>query len=237
MDIFEAFGRSTSPMTLTNLAQEIGIPLSTCHGITQTLLRRGYLYMLARRKEIYPTKRLWHLANRVMTFDPLHEVVRPVAEWLRDETSETIIVGKREGDTVKYLDVVDGPQAVRFTVLPGDIKPLHSTVIGKALLSTLDDEELAVTLERLELRRVTDRTITDPRELLREIVSSRKLGYFMTREENVSDAMGIGVPVAIGAETLAIAVAGPLPRMDARKATLVELLAKVAARVAAGRPA
>src|SRR5574340_1043469 len=94
LDIFETFARVRTPLSLKQLTNEVRIPASTCHGIAQTLLQRGYLYLLSQRKQLYPTRRIWTLANSIVSCDPLVERVRPAAEWLRDQTGETILVGE-----------------------------------------------------------------------------------------------------------------------------------------------
>ena len=44
LDLFEAFSEAQRPLTLTELAQRIGAPMSSCHALVRTLRARGYLY-------------------------------------------------------------------------------------------------------------------------------------------------------------------------------------------------
>lgn len=227
IDVFEVFGRMGVPLSLTEIAQQIGVPMSTCHGTMQTLLQRGYFYVLSRRKQMYPTRRLWRVAGDIVRRDPLVEAVRPSCEWLRDKTGETILIGKREGARVEYLDVIEGLHTIRYTALPGDFKPLHSTVTGKALLGTLSDEELRRQIAALDLRPITEHTLVDPAALFNDIVASRARGYAVTRQENVREAMGIAVLAKAGDEYLAIAIAGPLARLESHYDQYVSLIRQV----------
>ncbi len=89
--IFEAFEAACRPMLLSELAQRARVPVSSCHGLVQTLLERGYLYSLGRRKDIYPTRRLLDVAQRIVRHDPLLERIEPVLHELRDRTRAVIL--------------------------------------------------------------------------------------------------------------------------------------------------
>ena len=151
IDIFEAFQHSLAPLSLTELAEAVDMPKSTCHAIVGTLTARGYLYSLSRPRALYPTRRMFDVMRDIAAKDPLVERATPVLERLRDATRETIILGKRQGDSVIYLQVVEGLHSIRYSAKPGEFKPLHSSSIGKAFLGTLKERELRAWLEDQQL--------------------------------------------------------------------------------------
>lgn len=222
--IFEAFQLSQRPLSLTDLAEAVDIPKSTCHAIVATLTARGYLYSLTRPRSLYPTKRLYDVARDILEKDPFIERTTPVLERLRDAARETVILGKRQGDSVVYLQVVESAHSIRYSAKPGDIKPLHSSSIGKALLGSLKEPELRAWAEGRTLAAVTDATITDPQALVSDILQSRRLGYFQTRGENVGDVWAVAAFFTLNNETLAVAVAGPRHRMEASLAECAQVL-------------
>ena len=183
LDIFEAFQRVQKPLSLTDLAEITGIPKSSCHAIVGTLTARGYLYSLTRPRALYPTRRFFDVAREIHEHDPFVEHVIPLLERLRDSSRETVILGKRQGDAVIYLQVFESPHSIRYSAKPGQFKPLHSSSIGKALLGSLKEPELRSQLEGRALARVTDVTITDTEALVTDIVESRRRGYFVTRND------------------------------------------------------
>jgi DNA-binding IclR family transcriptional regulator len=224
LDVFEVFAQAKGPLTLTELATRLGSPISSCHALVRTLQARGYVYILDERKRVYPTKRLLKIAQQIAQNDPVLERIGPVLALLQQETAETIILGKRQGAMVTYLDVVEGRQTIRYAADAGDIKPLHSSAIGKAMLGALPEAELTRLVKKLPLPVVTDNTIHDPAALLQDIATARARGYYVTRGENVPEVMGISIARVIGEEPYGLAIAGPIGRLTARVDALVAAL-------------
>lgn len=213
LDVFETFATAKAPLSLSELARAIGAPVASCFGIVRTLEQRGYLYSVRARRALYPTKRLLDTARLIAAHDPLEASLAPALARLRDATGETVLLGKRQGDRAVYLDVLEAAQTVRYTARIGDLKPLHSSAVGKALLGALADAERRSVLARLDLVHVTPATITSRRALQADLAAARARGWYVTRGENVADVMAVAAPVTVNGETLAIAVAGPMHRM------------------------
>ena len=224
LDVFEVFASAKGPLTLTELAARLGSPISSCHALVRTLQARGYVYVLDERKRVYPTKRLFTIAQQIMQNDPVLERIGPVLAALQHDTGETVILGKRQGGAVTYLDVLEGSHTIRYAASSGDTKPLHSSAIGKAMLGAMPEAELGRLIKKLPLPAVTGRTITDPDALLLDIETSRARGYFMTRGENVPDVMALSIARSVGDEWYGVAIAGPIGRLEAGQAALVASL-------------
>lgn len=224
LDIFETFHRLRKPLSLTDLAELTGIPKSSCHAIVRSLTTRGFLYSLTRPRALYPTRRMYDLAREIHDKDPFVERVMPMLERLRDSSRETVILGKRQGDEVIYLQVVESMHPIRYSARPGEYKPLHSSAIGKALLGSLKEAEMREQVARQPLPAVTASTLTDPQALAQDILDSRRRGYFVTRGENVPDVWAVSAFLSINADTVAIAIAGPRHRMDGNIVECAQLL-------------
>ena len=224
LDVFEVFAAAKRPLTLTELAGRLDSPLSSCHALVRTLQLRGYVYILDERKRVYPTKRLLMLAQQIAQNDPVLERIGAVLTALQLATGETVILGKRQGNSVTYLEVVESRQTIRYAAAPGDMKPLHSSAIGKAMLGALPDADLAKLVKKLALPAVTTSTIENAAGLLRDIELSKARGFFMTRGENVPDVMAISICRTVGEEPYGIAVAGPIGRIEARSEAVAAAL-------------
>lgn len=223
--ILETFERERRPLAMKDLADACHIPPSTCHALVHTLLKRGYLYQAGRRKDLYPTRRLYDLGATILAHDPVLQRLEPALHALRDATRETVILGKRQKDAVVYLEVLEGPEVIRYSACPGDLKPLHSSSIGKALLSTLPEAELQALLAALPLPQVTAATLVASDAIMADIATRRAEGCFVTRGENVPDVTALAVPLLLNEEAFGLAVAGPSHRMAARETEIRAALA------------
>lgn len=231
LDLFETFAKAQTPLSLSELARALNAPLSSCFNLIRALQARGYLYSLQPRRQLYPTRRLFEVATAIVAGEPWMARVEPVLTRLRDQTRETVILGKRQGDRVVYLNVIDGPQSIRYTARAGDLKPLHASAIGKALLGALAPAELAELLKQLPIERVTAATITDRSALLANLEHGRKQGYFVTMGENVADVMAVAATVRLGGDVYGIAIAGPIHRMKSDLTKHVSALSAACATI------
>lgn len=234
VSLFETFEALRRPLVLSELADQMDIPVSSCHGLVQTLIQRGFLYSLGTRKAIYSTRRLLSLAESIVRNDPMLERAEPELMQLRELTQETVIVGKRQGDAVIYLAIWEGHQSIRYTARPGDYKPLHSSAIGKALLGSLPVDALRAWLDKRLLPKVTEATLAGREQLEKDLDISRSRGYFMTRGENVADVSAVSASLILNNELFAIAVAGPGPRIDSQEIAISKSLLKSRDRLKKG---
>lgn len=212
LDIIELFAREEHPLGLSEIAELMSIPVSSAHGLIKTLQVRGYIVEINRKQGYFPTKKLGVLAQVITRAIPLLATLEPYLLQLCEDTDETVVLAKRQGDSITYLDTFECGQSVRFSPRTGEIKPLHNTASGKALLGTLSSSALDEFLSRAILDPVTLNTVTDPAILRQEIDSSRARGWYHVEGENIPHLMSIALPLRIGEDTYAIAIGGPIER-------------------------
>lgn len=227
--ILEMFAREKRPLSATELAEYCRIPASTCHGLVHILLRRSYLYQVGRRKDFYPTRRLFDVGSVIVANDQVLQRFEPAMEALRDATQETVVLGKRRKENIVYLEVLESPQTIRYSAAAGDSKPLHSTCIGKTILAELSPEDIREWWNVQPPEKVTDNTVDSYARLMADIEEGLRDGYFITRGENVPDVTALAIPVSINNERFGLAVAGPSPRVERHKEQIVDALKHAAA--------
>ncbi len=213
--ILEAYAAGGEPLALSELARRVAIPVSACYGLVRTLLSRGYLYELGPRKGYYPTMRWLEQARLIAQRDPVLGRVSPLLEALSAATGETVVLGKRLEIQVLYLAVVEAQNPIRYSAHAGELKPLHSSAAGKALLGSLGAAERDALLRSLKLNRITANTITRREALEKDLATGAARGWYLTRGENVPDVHAIAAPVRLASDTCAIVVAGPAHRIEA----------------------
>jgi IclR family transcriptional regulator, acetate operon repressor len=213
VDLFEAFARAQTPLSLSDIARAISAPLTSSLYLIRALEGRGYLYALGASRRIYPTRKLKEVAQAISAGEPGMARIEPTLAKLRDKTLETVILATRQGGRVVYLAVLEGQQTIRYTARVGELKPLHSSSAGKALLAALSPPDRAKLVAKLSLDRVTPATITDSAALMMDLERCSKRGYAETRGENVADVMALAKSVQIEGDFYAIVIAGPIHRM------------------------
>jgi IclR family transcriptional regulator, acetate operon repressor len=213
VDLFEIFAQAKSPLTLSEIARALNAPQSSCFNLVRTLEARGYLYSVGGGKRMYPTRKLLDLTSAISDYEPVIPRVEPLLEALHEQTKETVLFGARQGDHVIYLKVLEGSQTIRYISRAGELKPLYSSAIGKALLMGMDADARSKLVRKLKLKSITQNTLTSADDLLHDILRSEQRGFAMTRGENVVDVMAVACPISIEGVTYAIAVAGPINRV------------------------
>lgn len=231
LDLFELFAREQQPLLLSELAAELDAPLSSCFNLVRSLKARGFLFGVGGRKGIYPTRKMYEVASAIAAGEPWLNRMMPRLERLRDLTGETAILGKEQGEAVIYLAVLEGRHNIRYTARPGDLKPLHSSSIGKALLAAKPPKARGEAIAKLRLDAMTENTIVDRGRLAEEIELTASRGYSITRGENVVDVMAVASTVKFGGDVYGIAVAGPMHRMaeqvDLQRSRLIEICREI----------
>lgn len=234
IEIMEIYAREGRSLTLTELARLLGAPVSSCLGLIRTLASLGYLYDTGRRQGYYPTGRLLAIAQRIAANDPVLERVRPVLESLRNDTGETVIFGKLLDDgQVVYLDVVESANPVRYAATAGEQRQAHTNSIGRAILSSLPQENRDALLRHATFTRLTGRTLRSRSALEAELAQSRERGWARNFGESLPDLGAIAMPVTLGGITYGVSVAGPIHRVETRAETLATPL-RAAIRALAG---
>jgi IclR family transcriptional regulator, acetate operon repressor len=93
-------------------------------------------------------------------------------------------------------------------------RPMHAMANGKAILSTLSNDEI----ERVMAGRMpalTTHTLKSMPALIAEVEEVRRIGYAYDREEHAPGVCAIAVPIAVrGLPTHAVSVAMPSNRFE-----------------------
>jgi DNA-binding IclR family transcriptional regulator len=233
LDIFEAYADARVPLSPSQMADRLRIPMTSCFNLMRTIESRGYLYALQARGGRYPTRRLLEIAQVISGSDPIGATVTAILGRLREDTGETVCLAKRNDLGVLYTEAFESPQRIRYIVRPGETRTLHANSIGKAILATLAPAELDATLDRIEYRKFTEATIVAKDDLRGDINKGRQRGWWSNDGETEPDALAVAIPVRIGSEWYGVSVVGPRYRMKPRLRSLIEQLRAAGAEVSA----
>ncbi|MGA2041930.1 MAG: IclR family transcriptional regulator [Roseiarcus sp.] len=228
LDLLELFGREKRPLSLSDIARLLSIPVSSCFDVLQALQSRGYIYELAPRAGYYPTLRLQQLGKEISDSDPVVSRAELLLRSMRDTLDESVLLAKVGGLQATYLLAFESAHPLRFQAKIGDrVRSLHATSGGKALLASLDDQSLAAYLKTARLEALTDRTITSKPALQAEIETGRARGWFANRGESLDEVTTISASFRWNASVYIVTVAGPSSRLDRKFDQAAAMLASV----------
>ncbi len=222
-DILEAIRNAEEEgLGVREIARRVRTNPTTVHNICRTLCARGYLRQDPRSRSFQLGVGLFPLARSRHVWQSLAEAARPLVRRCRDELDESILLGLMEQGEILTLLYLPSDQALRVHEPQVVGERAYGTAVGKVLLATLSDDALDQYLEQFPPRSFTASTITDRQKLRRELESVRSRGYALTRDELVTGASAVAVPIVGPAREIvaALGASAPTVRMDARQAEL-----------------
>lgn len=223
LDILQFFAGTRTPATLSQVASALAIPKSSCLALLETLEGDGYAHEIAGR--YYLTRRWLHEAQIVAAHDHLTLRIRPTLEALRDSLGETLILAQRSGEHAVYLDVAEPERIVRFTARVGQLKPLHASASGRALLGAMEPADCQALVARLTLQRYTDQTLQTHAQLLQRVQAESRQGWHVNLAEHQADTLSVAAPLVLYGTPMALVVGAPLDRAASKADALGQILA------------
>jgi DNA-binding IclR family transcriptional regulator len=190
--ILQALKGEPQGLSLSQIAERVGLARSTVHRIVSALETEGLLMSAS------PTGRfrlgpalasLGASAGRDLALD-----VHPFLVRLSEEANETVDLAVLEHEHVLFIDQVVADHRLRAASAVGAVFPAHCTANGKALLAALSDDQVRRLLPR-RLARLTPATITERAALLDELAEIRELGVAYDREEHTVGICAVGAAV------------------------------------------
>jgi len=202
---------------ITELAEELDQSKSSIHAHVSTLANEKYV---VERDGLYSLSLRYidlaeHVKNQVGKFD----VIKAEIDDLADATNEVAQFGTLEYGDLVYLYKARGEAAVETMSTIGSRETLHSTALGKAILSEMDESSVRELLGPGPLQAKTENTITDVDELIDELEVIAESGYAIDDEENILGLRCVSTPVVLdeGSVLGSISVSGPSSRMTTER--------------------
>ncbi|ANS77977.1 Transcriptional regulator, IclR family [Serinicoccus hydrothermalis] len=222
--------------TARELADELGLPLSTVYRLAADLVARDYLLHLRHegRFELgFKPHRLGLALHRQIG---LSAQVRQRVVDLHRATGCAAYLAIRRGATLALVFVADSPECPRLEPMTfGFHEAPHATAFGKILLADLYDTERQVELARHGLPALTPRTITDAGVLEAHLARVTRRGVAWEFEEFLpgSSCAAVAVRRPDGGLLGCVAVSAGAARFDGPDLRIEHRLRVAAGDVAA----
>lgn len=239
LHVLTCLGEHPEGVSVSELAREAGLPVSTTHRLLATLVADGYAALDSGTHLYRVALRVFELSQKAAaTWGSTR--VREVLTAMAEETGESALMGAIDGTGFVYLEHVEGPHRVRVKGNLGTRGPLHCTALGKLLLAVQPADERERILEQITLTRYTDTTVTTMARLRQELRTTAERGYAVTDQEYEPEIRSIAVPVTAGeplGATIAVCLTAPLYRTSIERLTgWLPILREAGRKIALYRP-
>ena len=218
--ILRSLGREG--VSLGTLARKTGLPRSTVQRIVDALAADNFV----EAGDAGVTLGWGHGRLAQIAHSDVVARVRPYLETLYQATDETVDIASRSTREVTFLDRIISQQELRVVTMVDKPRPLHAMANGKAILSVMQDDEVATLLEG-HLSKLTNHTIDAVPALLKELGKIRRSGFAFDREEHAIGVCAVGVAIKVdGLAPHGISIAVPTSRFEENLPRFCDLLIK-----------
>jgi DNA-binding IclR family transcriptional regulator len=214
--ILEEVARNRDGIGLAELAKRVGLHNSTTFHLVKTMASLGYVRQIKDTKRYRIGRPLFALAAGALDDIEMVSVATPVLDDLSRETDESSHFATRMSDAVVVMARTPGPGAFQLTERMGVVRPAYCTALGKVILAALRPDQLDRYLDRVELKPLTQNTITERGRLLQEIAEIRSAGIAFDDCEFDSELRCAAMPIFdfSGKVVGAIGISGPVWRLS-----------------------
>jgi len=230
LSILNVLGQHPKGLTVKEIADRVGLNVSTTHHLVSTLEADHYVhrgvsgqcYLGLAVASLYGTLRL-SLQPDARLLEVLNNLART--------TRETTYINTWQNGEIVVQAIQESPQALRIGGMYVGFKgSAHARAGGKAMLAFLSEAELARYLAQHEPRPVTEHTIYRPQALMAHLRQVAEQGYAIDREEFAAGACCVASPVfsAEGQVCAALSVSVPAQRFAENEASLIKTVVEAA---------
>jgi IclR family acetate operon transcriptional repressor len=218
--------------TVTDIARQCQLTKPTVYRLLKTLEEMTLVIQDHSTRKYY----LGPLINQIAS-NPLanhHYLINCALEELK-------YLWEFSGETVE-LNIMIGLQYVRLYEIqskydlkvvqgPDPVGPIYVGATAKVLLSQLSDSDLRLAMKSVRISRVTEHSVTDIREIKKQIKSIKQQGYTISQGERISGALCISAPITNYFWPVALSLIGPVPRLKPHETETLDKVKAGALRI------
>ncbi len=235
LSILETVAHSTNGLTNSDISRRLKIPKSSASYILRVLEKRGYLLRETDSGKYRLGLKLMSLTREVSTHMDVREVARPIMEDFVKRTNLSTHLAVLDNGRAVYVEKVENQNSfIKMDIWVGHRLPIHSTAIGKVLVSQMPEPEVSTILELRGMEKKTAKTITNQKKFLKELDNVRKFGFAVDNEENSFDVRCVASPIynSEGRIIAALGTSDTIIRLDETKLPkIVELVKNAALKI------
>ncbi len=198
LDVLKFIVNSDRPLGITEISKNLTVSKSTIYGILNALKDEKILVKDNKTRKYTIGPELYELAKKIFKSGEAIMIARPFLEKLVSVIDETVFLCTQEDNTVRVLDAIEAKKTLKITPPIGIRFPITASVLCKAFLSPMDNNNIKIFLKEKGLPGYTENSITDIDEFIKEIEKTRKTGYSLDLEEYLKGIRAVATLIYSG---------------------------------------
>ncbi len=222
----------TQGVLLTDLAEQVDLPVSTVHRLLSTLESQGFVRRESAQELWFVGVTGFKIGNGFLASRDFVRQAKPFMAKLVAEVGETSNLSILQDGRAVIIAQHQCQEMMRMMVPLGSSSPLHASGVGKAILAGLSHDQQVLQLESVSLDKITDWTIVSQDMLAQDLTLAKQRGWALDDQEH---AVGLRCVAAClydenSQPIAAISVSGPLARIDDERILYLGEQVKLAAK-------
>lgn len=226
LSVLELIGKHGA-LGVREIARHVELAPSMVQRLLNSLASAGFVERTDGNSKWKIGYKAFEVGTAFLSSTDLHAVAAPELRYLAEEKLINSFLGVLRGTEVVYLAAVQSRGAISITNAPGSRTHLHSTALGKVLLSDLRNEEAVELLGKAPYRQITIKTKRSFSALSKDLERCRSIGYAVSDEENLTNVFAVGSAIRNAEGRVIAALSGAVPRQGLRQKEIEELCNEV----------
>ena len=192
--VIQAFSQRRHHPTISQVSTTTGLSRAAVRRCLYTLAKLGFAGSDDNR-HFFLRPRILALGHSYISSMPLATAAQPVLEHISRQLHESCSIATLDGVDIVYIARANVTRIMSIDLGVGSRLPAFCTSMGRAILANLPPEELEAILARVEFKRYTERTITNPAKLTQALRQIRRDGYSIIDQELEHGLRSMAVPI------------------------------------------
>ena len=195
LQVLEILGAADEPMSLSMIAQQLGLSRSSAFRVVYTLRQMDFLKEADQKSTYTLGSRVLNLGFAYLHQQPITELARTHLAKLRDVTEISAHLSVLNDKVVLYLDSHQARSGFVSNMVTGTRVEAYASAIGWCLLSSFSDAELKKFSKGLNMKPITEQTPVNFKQLQQRVEDIRQKGYVVSRGVREPGGSSIAVPI------------------------------------------
>jgi DNA-binding IclR family transcriptional regulator len=222
--ILNLYTDKENAFTLTEIKKRTGFPKTTVFRILKTFENAGFFKYDFSNEKYGLGLRFLELGGIVYESLSIRKVAAPHMDALSQSLKAIILLGVIKNDQLLYIDKNESNSIIRVSSRTGLKRPPYYGMLGMTLVAYMDEDERKRILQQYPPAKITEYTVTNMDEIMRKLEETRKLGYYIEKDEVVEGLLGVGVPIRDYYGNVVAAIGATQPVFQIKEGVIEEII-------------